>query len=333
MRTNTLILLTFTLLAACGHKPQITKDNDNVVSDTIILPPELEELAEKPTDKSTQSTKHAHETSNFFAIEADGKVMIGNSADLLKNTEIQGTDITLSPDGDIIAYTDTTGEHCAVHIYDVNTKKDLRLQLGIYDYHSRSFSPDGNYLAVSCQFDELSCMVLLYDMRDSTLTSIVNPDTKALYNPIFSPDGTLLSCHDMQKVLIYSFYEGNAKHIKTISCDNLCIDNDLSINTLCKIQITPAHDQIVYTCADYSTEREDFRHLNVYNISNGDVLKILPSDKSCKDFEVSDDGNIYFLMEADSTHSAAYSASLSDFNPIILSKENFTNATALRVAY
>ena len=70
-----------------------------------------------------------------------------------------------------------------------------------------------------------------------------------------------------------------------------------------------------------------------HNISNGDVLKILPSDKSCKDFEVSDDGNIYFLMEADSTHSAAYSASLSDFNPIILSKENFTNATALRVAY
>ena len=295
------------------------------------MPEETLSVFRAPQSKDTP--KPAHNADNFFAIEADGKIMVGNSADMLKDTEIKGTDITLSPSGDIIAYTDTTDGRCSVHLYNINTKNDKSLELGRYNYHSRSFSPDGNYLAVSCQFDELSCMVILYDMRDSTLTSIVNPDTKALYNPTFSPDGRLLSCHDMQKVLVYKFDNGTAKHIKTISCDNLCLDNDLSINTLCKIQFTPGNDCIVYTCADYASEREDLRHLNIYNITNGDILKILPGDKSCKDFSVSDDGNIYFLMEADSSHAVAYLASLSNPSPVAISKDKFNNATALRVAY
>ncbi|MBO7439374.1 MAG: PD40 domain-containing protein [Bacteroidales bacterium] len=329
MRTSTYILLTTFTLASCGSKQQVTDENSGV-SDTITLPAETISILSEP---KTDSQKPAHNADNFFAIESDGKVMVGNSTDLLKTTDIKGTDITLSPDGDLIAYTDTTDGHCSVHIYDINTQKDQSLSLGRYNYRSRSFSPDGNYLAVTCQFDEYSCMVILYDMRDSTLTSIVNPDTKALYNPTFSPDGRLISCHDMQKVLIYSFLDGIAKHIKTISCDNLCVDNDLSINPLCKIQFTPEHDFIVYTCADYASEREDFRHLNIYNISNGDILKILPGDKSCKDFEVSDDGNIYFLMESDENQAVACLAKLSDLSPVTISKDIFHNATALRVAY
>lgn len=328
MRTNIYILLTTILIASCGGKHQ--EPETAIESDTLALPSEIVSSLSKTQE---DASKPAHNADNFFAIEADGKIMVGNSADLLKTTEIKGTDITLSPDGDQIAYTDTTDGRCSVHIYDINTKNDKSLDLGRYNYHSRSFSPDGHYLAVSCQFDEYSCMVLLYDMRDSTLTSIVNPDTKALYNPTFSPDGKLISCHDMQKVLIYTFIDGTAKHIRTISCGNLCVDNDLSINTLCKIQFTPGNDCIVYTCADYSSEREDLRHLNIYNISNGDIFKILPGDKSCKDFEVSDDGNIYFLMEADSCQSVACLASLSDLSPVTLSKDTFNNATALRVAY
>lgn len=329
MRTNLHILLSTLLIASCGGQKQ--EMDATQPSDTLEMPEETLSVFRAPQSKDTP--KPAHNADNFFAIEADGKIMVGNSADMLKDTEIKGTDITLSPSGDIIAYTDTTDGRCSVHLYNINTKNDKSLELGRYNYHSRSFSPDGNYLAVSCQFDELSCMVILYDMRDSTLTSIVNPDTKALYNPTFSPDGRLLSCHDMQKVLVYKFDNGTAKHIKTISCDNLCLDNDLSINTLCKIQFTPGNDCIVYTCADYASEREDLRHLNIYNITNGDILKILPGDKSCKDFSVSDDGNIYFLMEADSSHAVAYLASLSNPSPVAISKDKFNNATALRVAY
>ena len=328
MRNSKYILLTTIIIASCGGKQQVA-DSVNA-SDTLTLPAETTSLLD---DEPSDSSKPVHNADNFFAIESDGKVMVGSSADLLKTTDIKGTDITLSPDGDLIAYTDTTDGRCSVHIYDINTKKDKSLSLGRYNYHSRSFSPDGNFLAVTCQLDELSCMVLLYDMRDSTLTSIVNPDTKALYNPTFSPDGRLISCHDMQKVLIYNFTDGKAKHIRTISCDNLCVDNDLSINQLCKIQLSPANDCIVYTCADYASEREDFRHLNIYNFSNGKILKILPSDKSCKDFEVSDDGNIYFLMEAGDSLSVACLANLSDPSPVAISKGKFSNATALRVAY
>ena len=329
MKTNIYILLTTILIASCGGPKQDVAPIQH--SDTLEMPEETLSVFRAPQSKN--APKPAHNADNFFAIEADGKIMVGNSADMLKDTEIKGTDITLSPSGDIIAYTDTTDGRCSVHLYNINTKNDTSLELGRYNYHSRSFSPDGNYLAVSCQFDEYSCMVILYDMRDSTLTSIVNPDTKALYNPTFSPDGRLLSCHDMQKVLVYKFDNGTAKHIKTISCDHLCVDNGLSINTSCKIQFTPSNDCIVYTCADYDTERDDLRHLNIYNITNGDILKILPSDKSCKDFAVSDDGNIYFLMEADSSHAVAYFASLSDLSPVAISKDKFNNATALRVAY
>jgi len=329
MRNSKYILLTTIIIASCGGKHPEPETVQN--SDTLSLPEET--LSAFHDEQDDEEKKPAHNADNFFAIEADGKIMVGNSADMLKDTEIKGTDITLSPNGDIIAYTDTTDGRCSVHLYNINTKKDESLSLGRYNYHSRSFSPDGNFLAVSCQFDEYSCMVILYDMRDSTLTSIVNPDTKALYNPTFSPDGRLLSCHDMQKVLVYKFANGTAKHIKTISCDNLCVDNGLSINTSCKIQFTPGNDRIVYTCADYDTERDDLRHLNIYNINNGNILKILPGDKSCKDFAVSDDGNIYFLMEADSSHAVAYFASLSNLSPVAISKDKFNNATALRVAY
>lgn len=329
MKPSLHILLYTILIASCGGQQ---KDVDaSQPSDTLEMPEETLSVFRAPQSKN--NPKPAHNADNFFAIEADGKVMVGNSADMLKDTEIKGTDITLSPSGDIIAYTDTTDGRCSVHLYNINTKNDKSLELGRYKYHSRSFSPDGNYLAVSCQFDEYSCMVLLYGMRDSSLTSIANPDTKALYNPTFSPDGRLLSCHDMQKVLIYKFANGTAKHIKTISCDHLCVDNGLSINTSCKIQFAPGNERIVYTCADYDSERDDLRHLNIYNITNGDIQKILPSDKSCKDFSVSDDGNIYFLMEADSSQAVAYFASLSNLNPVAISKDKFNNATALRVAY
>jgi hypothetical protein len=329
MRTNIYIIITTIIFASCGGQKQEVDSTQQ--SDTLVMPEET--LTAFRTTQSDDTQKPAHNADNFFAIEADGKIMVGNSADILKTTDIKGTDITLAPTGDIIAYTDTTDGRCTVHLYNINTKNDRSLDLGIYNYHSRSFSPDGNLLAVSCQFDEYSCMVRLYNMRDSSLTSIVNPDTKALYNPIFSPDGRLLSCHDMQKVLVYTLANGIAKHIKTISCDHLCVDNGLSINTSCKIQFTPGNDRIVYTCADYDSERDDLRHLNIYNITNGDILKILPSDKSCKDFAVSDDGNIYFLMEADSSHAVAYFASLSDLSPVAISKDKFNNATALRVAY
>ncbi len=319
-------------IASCGggQSKENTAADGSKESDTLELPAEtIKQITYEPT----AAKKHAHETANFFAIEADGKVMIGNSADILQTTLIHGTDITLAPDGDIIAYTDTTGERSLVHLYDIKSQKDTTLDLGDYNYRARSFSPDGNYLAVSCQFDEFSCMVMLYGMYDSSITPIYNPDTKALFNPIFSPDGKMLSCHDMQKVLIYTIKDGEAKHTKTISCDNLCIDNDLSINPICKIQLTRDHKKIVYTCADYGTERENFRHLNIYDIKNGEILKILPADKSCQDFEVSEDDNIYFLMEEDSTHSVACLASLEDLSPVIISKENFANATALRVAF
>ncbi|MCR5454910.1 MAG: hypothetical protein K6F33_08000 [Bacteroidales bacterium] len=333
MRTSTSILFAFIfiLISACGNQPSTPSLEEAAGSDTVEIPAETYQAIIETASK--KAPKPAHDAGNFFAIAADNKIMVGNSADILKNTEISGTDIALSPDGYSIAYTDTTDQRCQVHIYNINTKKDQQLDLGDYSYHARSFSPDGNFLAVNCQFDEFSCMVILYDLRDSSLSNVVNPDSQSLYNPTFSPDGTLLVCHDMRKAFVYSFSNGITKHIKSISCDNLCVDNDLSINTTCQLQLTPTHDKIVYTCADYGTERENFLHLNIYDLKTGKIKKILSDKQSCKDFEVSDDGNIYFLMESDSVQSVACLANLSDLNPVTISNQKFSNATALRVAY
>lgn len=329
MKTRTYILFAIIITTACG----ITQNNEQQAdaSDTVEVPAETYNAIIAAT--SHKNTKPAHDAGNFFAIAADDKIMVGNSADILKNTELTGTDIALSPDGYAIAYTDTTGGNSQVHIYNITTQEDQRLDLGDYNYHAQTFSPDGNYLAVSCQFDEYSSMIILYDLRDSSFSNIVNPDTQSLYNPTFSPDGTLLVCHDMRKVFVYSFDNGITKHIKSISCDNFCIDNDLSINPTCQMQLTPTHDKIVYTCADYGTERKDFRHLNIYDIKTGKIHKILTDQQSCKDFAVSGDGNIYFLMESDSTSTVACLARLSDLSPVAISSQKFLKATDLRVAY
>ena len=331
MRPSTYIFFATICLSSCGTKTPNETPGQGVASDTVEIPVETYNAIKDAASKT--SVKPVHDADNFFAIAADDKIMVGNSADILKNTGISGTDITLSPDGNSIAYTDTTGERRQVHIYNISTQKDQQLDLGDYNYRARSFSPDGNYLAVCCQFDEFSCMIILYDLRDGSLSNVVNPDSQSLYNPTFSPDGALMVCHDMRKVFVYSFNEGITKHIKSISCDNLCIDNDLSINPTCQLQLTSSHDKIVYTCADYGTERANFRHLNIYDIKTGKIHKILSDRQSCKDFEVSDDGNIYFLMESDSVHSVACLANLSDLNPVALSDKKFSNATALRVAY
>ncbi len=333
MRTRTSILFAIILISACGTQTpnENIEQGQGAESDTVEVPVETYTAIKEATQN--KASKPTHDAGNFFAIAADDKIMVGNSADILKNIGISGTDIALSPDGYSIAYTDTTSTKCQVHIYNITTQTDQQLKLGDYNYHSRSFSPDGNYLAINCQFDEFSCMVILYDLRDSTLSSVVNPDTQALYNPTFSPDGTLMVCHDMRKVFVYSFCDGITKHIKSISCDNLCLDNDLSINPTCQFQFTPTHDKIVYTCADYGTERANFRHLNIYDIKTGKIQKILSDKQSCKDFEVSDDGNIYFLMESDSIQAIACLANLSDLNPVAISNQKFSKAIALRVAY
>ena len=328
MRIDAYILFASICMASCNHKAQNEQPGNE--SDTIEIPAETYTAIIGATQVKA---KPVHDAGNFFAIEADGKIMVGNSADLLKPVGISGTDIVLSPDGYSIAYTDTTQEHSQVHVYNISTQKDQQLSLGDYDYRARCFSPDGNYLAINCQFDEFSCMIMLYDMRDGTLSNVVNPDSQSLYNPTFSPDGTLMACHDMRKVFVYSFNDGITKHIKSISCDNLCIDNDLSINPNCQLQFTSTHDQIVYTCADYGTERDNFRRLNIYDIATGQIHKIPTGNKSCQNFEVSDDGNIYFLLKTDEQKSVACLASLTDLKPVEISKIIFAKAESLRVAY
>ncbi len=328
------ILFIVFLMPSCGS---CTKEHsvvdDSKASDTLEIPEELYRAIQANTKPAAKKTKPAHDAANFFAIAADDCVLVGNSIEILSKVDVCGTGVAISPDGSLIAYTDTTGRHSSVHLYDIMTKKDKKLDLGTYDYYSRSFSPDGHFLAVNCFFDAYSCMVLIYDLRDGTFSNVDNPESQSLYNPTFSPDGTLLVCHDMRKVFVYSFNDGIAKHIKSISCDNLCLDNDLSMNTSCRLQLTSSHDRIVYTCAYYGTLRDNFRQLNVYNLRTGNITKVIPDNKSCPDFEVSDDGNIYFLMESDDLHSVACMAKLTDLKPVMISKENFTKGEALRVAY
>lgn len=316
-----IILLTTASIISCGNASGL--NNEEKSTDTSL----------HCTAASTSSTTK-HETDNFYAINDGGKFQVGNNIDILNQLPITGDHLIISPNGKYVAYTANTPDSISqIHIYNIATKHDETIDFDGKNTHTQSFSPDGNYLAISYMIDAKTCIAALYNITTKKFTQVPRPSNGHLLRPTFSPDGEYLVCHDMCNAYIYTFKNGIAKYWKSISCANLCINNGHAINCSCKLQMTPKHDYIIYTCGDYSNGNTGRQLLNAYKIDNAKVQELLPNNKTCSGFDVSSDGTIYFLMNDTTINYKVYLTTLSDDKPVKISDKIFKNGKSIKVAY
>lgn len=327
----------FSLLVfcACGGGTSANQQSEQTAADSIGLASSQSPIL--GTQSVTSSDIHKHEADNFYAIYDSDKadtLFFGNGVDDLARAKvIGGVCPVISPDGKNIAYTEVDSEYRTIHLYNIESGLDKTIDFGNHDVYSKSFSPDGQYLALIYFNDNSEWKVLVHHIESGSYLIPVSQKDGDYYEPTFSPDGRYLVFHNSRKVFVLNFNNGDTKLYKSINCEELCQQNDLVVNSDSKFQLTSDGQQIIFNCEDYSAERRNVKRLMCYNIAQGSVSQILGDDYSAQDFQVSSDDNIYFLQGFADYTTRMYMARLSDLKPVRISSRQFGKFSMVSVAY
>lgn len=323
------MLLVFALCSCGGSSDTKT---DTLADSTASVADSLSGALKEDSEASARK----HNADNFFAISYlnDG-VYVGNNVEMLRRISIDGFSYpVLSPDGNTIAYSDSDTVASHIHLYDISTGEDSELDFGPFCCRSSSFDSDGNILAFTlCNLHDVS-NVYIYNKKNLYKMMLSREgDTEGDYNPTFSPDGAYLVFHNMRNVKIYSMNNGVPKFWQNIDCENFCQRNGLALTPDCKFQMTSDHRHIVYSCRVYSDELSDAYRLLLYDIETSSVKDIISDDYSCNDFQVSDEGCIYYIQQSPDSSKYLYMADLENLKPVRMSSVKLGEQPSLSIAY
>lgn len=273
---------------------------------------------------------------NFFAISSPvNGIFVGNNVEMMSRLDIDSFSVvTMAPDGNTLAYADSDTSERHLHIYKIDSGDDSELDLGPFDTCPADFDASGNILALAVRNLYDVSEIYLVDIKNRTKTMVSEKgNVDGDYNPTFSPDGAYLVFHNMRKVKIYSISNGSPKLWQSIDCENFCQRNDLVLTPDCKFQMTSDHKHIVFSCLDYSTEVNDSYRLIMYDMSTMEIHDLISDESSCRDFQVSDLGAVYYIqVSADSTKQL-YMADLENISTVRVSDKPLCDSVSLSIAY
>lgn len=314
------------VLYSCGGSQDSSNGADSAaVSDSAGNVPE-----------SPAGEPRKYNADNFFAIDYSGDgLYVGNNVEMLTRVDIQDChNPVLAPDGNIIAYSDSDTVASHIHLYDISTGVDNVLDFGPFDCRSSSFNNDGSILAFTLMNLHDVSNVYIYDKKKLFKMMVSREgDTEGDYNPTFSPDGAFLVFHNMRNVKIYSMKNGLPKFWKNINCENFCQRNGFAFTPDCKFQMTSDHKSIVYSCRVYSDELSDAYRLLIYDIATSSISEIISDDYSCNDFQVSDEGCIYYIQQSPDSSRYMYMVDLENLSPVKMSSVKLGEKPSLSIAY
>jgi WD40 repeat protein len=121
--------------------------------------------------------------------------------------------VGLSPDGSMLAGASRADKQ--VHLWDVRARKELeplpldpsRSKFGLGATHAVAFSPDGKFLAVTCEAE-----VARYDIAKRKVVQRLKATGPSLYDVVFSQDGTRLAAGDDRAVALWDLKTGEPCH-------------------------------------------------------------------------------------------------------------------------
>lgn len=236
-------------------------------------------------------------TANFFVFDINTNIFVGNSVETLDIVEVNGTKTAISPDGKCILYMQEKPEPSCVYLYRIDDKSNKRLNFPVaLSAANPVFSPGGGFAAATLSRNDGVSLAALYDLRKDTF-KIISKGGMSVYNPTFSPEGEKIVFHDMEKVYVYDFNGEVVKNYRTVSCENFCTQNDMGISKNCKFQISDNGRYIYYTYNCYSDTVLTSVVLARYAVDEGISSDLSPKGKFCTDFQLSQDGCLYYLLQ------------------------------------
>ncbi|MGQ9705499.1 MAG: BamA/TamA family outer membrane protein [bacterium] len=103
-----------------------------------------------------------------------------------------GNPISISPDGNLLAFIARKGTRDRLYIFDIVFKKIVgEYKLAFDDISSPSFSPDGKYIAL-CGLQNESKDIFIFNLKTSEIKRITNTSGEANY-PCWSYDGSKIA--------------------------------------------------------------------------------------------------------------------------------------------
>lgn len=321
------------LLYSCGGNGSGSEGSDAASDDSVASQKSV--LAKPPVD----AAKRKHNADNFFAINCkDSGLYVGNNVEMMTAVPVDSCySPVLAPDGNMMAYTDCDTSARMIHLLDISTGEDSKLDFGPFHCMSSDFDAEGRMLAFTrINLRDVS-NVCLYDVRNRSYQLVsYEYDTDGDYNPTFSPDGAYLVFHNMRKVKIYSMKNGSPKLWQNIDCENFCQRNDLALTPDCKFQMTSDHKSIVFSCKYFPTDTVEISSLYrliVYDIATSEVHDVFGDEFACADFQVSDDNSIYYIQVSPDSSRYMYMTDISKLSPVRLSPAKISDNGTFSIAY
>ena len=301
----------------------------NVPTGTGIRPVVL------PGKKPVATKREKPQTDNFYVFDLNTNIFVGNSPETLDIIDVNGSQSAISPDGKNIACIFQKPAPSCVYVYNIKEKQGRILKFPVdLPVSNPVFAPDGKFLA-AVMTTPSSSRIAVYDLEKDTFKTVYK-DMSYYFSPAFSPEGSLLTFHDMQKVYIYGFNGFSLKLLKTVDCGNFCMDNATGIAENCKFQTLEDTVKILYTYNCYLDTVITSTVLACYDIKTEKIKNISGNGKFCTDFQASLNSNVYFLLQnsSDSTaESFLYMTELSAGKPVRVSERSFEPPCSFSVSF
>ena len=196
------------------------RDSVDLAEGKSVCPSEIGLLSRGLTFSADGSTLAVH----YWANWVDGNWVNANWVDVwdAKTNTVRyscggGEQVSLSPNGSMLAGA-SHGEK-KVHLWDVRAKKELeplpldptldpsRSKFATGLAHAVAFSPDGKFLAVTCEAE-----VVLYDLATRKVVQRLKGTGPSLPGLVFSQDGKRLAAGDDRAVALWDLKTGEPCH-------------------------------------------------------------------------------------------------------------------------
>jgi len=200
------------------------------------------------SDKQAQTTDNAtvskpRRTYDYCYTNSSG-IFVFNAGDRIgRQIKLDATDVHLSPDGTMLAYTysDSANPERRIGMMDLETGRAVILDTACQNCYGPVWSPDGKYLAYNA-FTGSEWGIKYVDTGGRHADFLARPDTHGYYSPSWTADSKRVLVQNMSAVY---FIDLKGTIVKTIPFQD--IDTNITASSSMSFLLTPKEDKLIYS--------------------------------------------------------------------------------------
>jgi Tol biopolymer transport system component len=243
-------------------------------------------------------------TSYNLAYEKGNKVYATSRDTMIKKSFSNVTNPCISPDGKSLAVTKfaNAGSGRSIIIIDLESMKEIQLNVKNDNYYGPSWSPDNQYLAFNI-FINYNWTIGLVNSKNYGFTFVKTANKFGLFSPTWIGDGKHFVCHDMRKIFIFDLHCNPTDSIDI----EKTMGNNYFIGSNSKFLFTSDNNFIIFNSGinEFMKDVEGpVEAIFSFNLSNNSIKRLSPKGLYSTDPFIETDNNILFTGSKENEHNS-----------------------------